>query len=155
MYKKNKSITMINNPITQLEQLTLTSASKSFLKETAKWAKFLAILGFVFIGLMVVFALFSTTIFDLASKMQEGVPANLGLIMAVVYLVLAVIYFFPVYYLLQFSNKMKKALSTKDDEILAKAFEMLKSHYKFIGVFTIITISLYVLLIVVSVMGAI
>ena len=41
---------MIHNPITQLEQLTLTSASKSFLKETAKWTQFLAILGFVFIG---------------------------------------------------------------------------------------------------------
>ncbi|WP_237588861.1 hypothetical protein [Polaribacter sargassicola] len=146
---------MINNPITQLEQLTLTSASKSFLKETAKWAKFLAVLGFIFIGLMVVFAIFSTTIFDLASKMQEGVPANLGLIMTAVYLVLAFIYFFPVYYLLQFSNKMKKALLSKDDEILAKAFQMLKSHYKFIGVFTIITISLYILLIVVSVLGAI
>ncbi|MCG1036444.1 hypothetical protein KI686_08550 [Polaribacter sp. DS7-9] len=145
----------MNNPITQLEQLTLTSASKSFLKETAKWAKFLAVLGFIFIGLMVVFAIFSTTIFDLASKMQEGVPANLGLIMTAVYLVLAFIYFFPVYYLLQFSNKMKKALLSKDDEILAKAFQMLKSHYKFIGVFTIITISLYILLIVVSVLGAI
>jgi len=59
-----------------------------------------------------------------------------------------------VYYLLQFSNKMKKAISTKNDETLAKAFEMLKSHYKFIGVFTVITMSLYILLIVVSVMGA-
>ena len=60
----------------------------------------------------------------------------------------------PVYYLLKFSNQLKKALSTKNDEILAKAFEMLKSHYKFIGVFTIITISLYVLLAIVAMMGA-
>ncbi|WP_405606152.1 hypothetical protein [Polaribacter sp. Asnod1-A03] len=146
---------MINNPITQLEQLTLTSASKNFLRETARWAKFLAILGFIFIGLMVVFAIFATTIFDLAEKMQPGIPGDLGLIMAAVYLVLAIIYFFPVYYLLQFSNKMKKALATKDDDVLAKSFEMLKSHYKFIGVFTIITISLYILVIIVSVMGAI
>ena len=49
---------------------------------------------------------------------------------------------------------MKKALATKNDEVLANSFEMLKSHYKFIGVFTIITISLYVLMIVVLSMGA-
>jgi hypothetical protein len=72
----------------------------------------------------------------------------------ITYLLLAFIYFFPVYYLLKFSNQLKKALSTKNDEILAKAFEMLKSHYKFIGVFTIITISLYVLLAIVAMMGA-
>jgi uncharacterized membrane protein (DUF485 family) len=145
---------MIHNPITQLEQITLTSASKSFLKETAKWARFLSIIGFVLIALMLILAAFSTTIFDMAAKMQPGIPENLGLSMAITYVVLAIIYFFPVYYLLQFSNKMKKALSTKNDETLANAFEMLKSHYKFIGVFTVITLSLYVLLIIVSVMGA-
>lgn len=145
---------MINNPITQLEQLTITSASKSFLKETAKWAKFLSIIGFILIGLMLVFAIFTTTIFDLAAKMQPGMPESLGITMSITYLVLAIIYFFPVFYLLQFSNKMKKALATKNDETLAKAFEMLKSHYKFIGVFTIITLSLYALLIVVAALGA-
>ena len=146
---------MINNPITQLEQLTITNAAKNFLKETAKWTKFLAIIGFILIGLMLIIAAFSTTIFNLLGTMQPGMPANLGLTMAVTYLVLAIIYLLPVYYLLQFSMKLKKALSTKNDETLAKAFEMLKSHYKFIGVFTIITLSLYTLLIVVAVMGVI
>jgi hypothetical protein len=51
---------------------------------------------------------------------------------------------------MQFSTKMKKSLATKNDETLADSFQVLKSHYKFIGVFTIITMSLYVMLIVVS-----
>lgn len=144
---------MIKNPITQLEQLTLTSASKNFLKETAKWSLFLSVLGFIMIGLMLLLAFFSITIIGIIAQKQPGVPANMGIVMTIMYLVLAVIYFFPVYYLLQFSNKMKKAISTKNDETLAKAFEMLKSHYKFIGVFTIITMSLYLLLIIASLMG--
>jgi len=144
---------MINNPITQLEQLTLTSASKSFLKETVKWAKFLSIIGFILIALMLVFAAFSNTIFNMAAKIQPGIPESLGLSLAITYLFLSIIYFFPVYYLLQFSSKMKKALATKNDKTLASAFKMLKSHYKFIGVFTIITLSLYALLIIVSLMG--
>ena len=144
---------MIKNPITQLEQLTLTSASKNFLKETAKWAFFLSIIGFIMIGLMLLLAIFSTTLFGMVAQMQPGVPANMGMVMTITYLVLAIIYFFPVYYLLQFSITMTRAISTKNDERLAKAFEMLKSHYKFIGVFTIITMSLYLLLIIASMMG--
>ena len=99
---------MINNPITELEQLTITSTSKSFLRETAKWAKFLAIIGFILIGFMLVFAIFATTIFDMAAKMQPGIPGGLGIAMTITYVVLAIIYFFPVYYLLQFSNKTKR-----------------------------------------------
>lgn len=142
----------MQSPITQLEQLTLTSASKQFLKETAKWAFFLSIIGFLLIFLMLVFAIFANTIFGMVA-MQPGIPDNIGMIMTITYLVLAVIYFFPVYYLIQFANKMKKAIATKNDETLAASFEMLKSHYKFLGVFTIITISLYILLIVFSSMG--
>ncbi|MDG1227314.1 MAG: hypothetical protein P8P15_04995 [Polaribacter sp.] len=144
---------MINKPITQLEQLTLTNTSKSFLKETVKWTRFLSILGFFLILFMLVLAAFSSTIFNMVAKVQPGIPESLGLSLAITYLVLSIIYFFPVYYLLQFSSKMKKALTTKNNETLAGAFKMLKSHYKFIGVFTIITLSLYSLLFIVSLLG--
>ncbi|WP_159947199.1 DUF5362 family protein [Polaribacter septentrionalilitoris] len=143
----------MQSPITQLEQLTLTSASKQFLKETAKWAFFLSIIGFLLIFLMLILAVFANTIFSMVA-MQPGIPENIGMIMTITYLVLAVIYFFPVYYLMQFANKMKKAIATKNDETLTGSFEMLKSHYKFLGVFTIITISLYILLIIFTTMGA-
>ena len=99
-----------------------------------------------------VLALFSGVIFSAIPQAQQ-VPFDLGIAMTIVYLLFAVLYFFPVYYLMQFSNKMKKALATKDDEILADAFQVLKSHYKFIGVFTIITMSLYVMVIVVSIVS--
>mgnify|MGYP001562379464 FL=1 len=39
-----------HSPIQQLEQLTITNASRNFLAEIAKWAKFLSILGFVLVG---------------------------------------------------------------------------------------------------------
>jgi len=142
-----------HTPIQQLEQLTITNASRNFLDEIAKWAKFLSILGFVLIGVLFVFAFFATPIFEIAMEKQTGTPTSLGFTMLITNLGLAIIYFFPVYYLLQFSNKMKKALVDKNEDTLAKAFEMLKSHYKFIGVFTIITLSLYALFAIVAVMG--
>ena len=140
---------MIGNPMTELEQLTINTKSKSFLKETAKWAFFLSILGFIGIGLMVLLGVFSSVIFN-AIPQAKLVPFDLGLAMTFTYLFFAIIYFFPVYYLMKFSTKMKQALAIKNDETLADAFDVLKSHYKFIGVFSIITLSLYAMLIAVS-----
>lgn len=140
----------MQNAITELEQLTLNGKAKGFLRETAKWAKFLSILGFIGIGLMIVFSLFAGTLFNAIPEAQ-AIPFDVGLVMTISYLVFAALYFFPVYYLYQFSSKMKTALLTKNDDTLSDAFEVLKSHYKFIGVLTIILLSLYLLVFVSSI----
>lgn len=139
----------MGNPITELEQLVLNAKSKSFLREIARWCFFFAILGFVSIAFLVVAAIFigilGTPILDQLTG-QQGIP-SLAIPLAITYFVSAILYFFPVLYLFKFSRKMKSALETKNDEMLADAFEMLKSHFKFIGVLAIIMISLYALLI--------
>jgi hypothetical protein len=142
----------MSEPIIQLAELKLTSEAKSYLKETAKWAFFLSIVGFIGIALLVIVALFANTIFDSLPQTQE-LPFNMGKFIAIIYLVMAAIYLFPVYYLMQFANKMKAALSLKEDDILTESFGMLKSHYKFMGVFTIIILSLYAMLFVVGMLG--
>ena len=144
----------MQNAITEIEQLTLTSGAKSFLKETAKWCKFLSILGFTGLGLLLLSSFFISTIYDNIPQ-AEGMPFNLGTVMTIFYILMIVIYIFPLYYLYQFSIKLKKALISKDDEVLASAFEMLKSHYKFVGVFTIIILSIYILVGIVGLLGAV
>ena len=144
----------MQNAITELEQLTITSAAKGFLKETAKWCKFLSILGFIGLGILLLSSFFVGTIYN---NMPEAatMPINLGTAMTFFYILMIAIYVFPLYYLYQFSIKLKKALNTKDDAILAAAFEMLKSHYKFVGVFTIIMLSIYILAGIVGILGLI
>lgn len=146
IFKKNN----MEKSITELEQLTLNSSSRKFLRETAKWTKFLAILGFVAMGFMVLMSFFIGSIFKTLPQASE-LPADFGFVMAIVYLIIAGLYFFPIYYLFQFSKQLKAALLSKSDETLAVAFEMLKSHYKFAGVFSIIILSLYVLTIIASI----
>ena len=144
----------MQNAITELEQLTLTSDAKGFLKETVKWCKFLSILGFIGLGLLLLSSFFISTIY--ANMPQAAsMPFNLGTAMTIFYILMIAIYIFPIYYLYQFSVKLKKALISKDDEVLAIAFGMLKSHYKFVGVFTIIMLSIYILAGIVGLMGAI
>ena len=144
----------MQNAIKELEQLTITSGAKGFLTETSKWCKFLSILGFVGLGLLLLSSFFINTIYSNMSQ-ASAMPFNLGIVMTIVYVLIIAIYIFPIYYLYQFSIQLKKALISKDDETLASAFEMLKSHYKFTGVFSIIMLSIYVLAGIVGLMGAI
>jgi hypothetical protein len=144
----------MQNAIKELEQLTITSGAKGFLTETSKWCKFLSILGFVGLGLLLLSSFFINTIYSNMPQ-ASAMPFNLGIVMTIVYVLIIAIYIFPIYYLYQFSIQLKKALISKDDETLASAFEMLKSHYKFTGVFSIIMLSIYVLAGIVGLMGAI
>ena len=145
----------MHSPITQLEQLVVNSKSKSFLREISKWTFFFSILGFISIPFIVIGAILIATVYAPMLNMvsqQQGLPA-IGLPIAITYVVSALLYFMPVWYLFKSSRKMKLALATKNDDVLADAFENLKSHFKFLGVLTIILISLYVLLIVFSIVA--
>jgi|SaaInl0LU_22_DNA_1037365.scaffolds.fasta_scaffold00138_8 ATP/ADP translocase len=113
----------------------------SYLRETAKWAKLLGILGYVGIGFLVLFSFFVKGIFEMLpeTNMQQ-IPTSA---LSIVYFVLAGIYFFPVNYLYQFGKNMRRSLETEDQELFKGALKNLKSHYKFIGMFALVIVSLY------------
>ncbi|WP_310559441.1 hypothetical protein [Flavobacterium sp.] len=134
-------------------ELQLNESAKGFLKEAAKWAYFLSILGYIGIGFIVVAAIFAGAIFTTIGHMmpleQMGMFSSaLGIIMTVVYLLLAALYFFPIYYLNRFASNLKTALKDNNSETLANSFEYLKSHYKFIGIFALIILCFYAFIIV-------
>jgi hypothetical protein len=135
------------------ENLAIDWRSKEFLKETAKWTKFLAILGFVGIGLMVLGSL--VMLFAPSSLMSNGdFPFGGKIFMMLLYLAFAVLYYFPISYLYQFSEKTKKAIENNDNNAIRDAFEFLKSHYKFMGILTIILLSFYAIIIFIGLIGA-
>lgn len=136
-------------------EMQLDQSAKDFLKETAKWAYFLSILGFIGVGFFVVFAIFAGAIFaSLGSTMGAGVFAgSLGAFMSFIYLAIAAIYFFPVYYLFRFGSNAKRAFRENDSEALTSSLGYLKSHYKFIGIFMVSILSLYALIFVLAMLG--
>ena len=83
-----------------------------------------------------------------------GLGSAFGIIMTVMYLLVAALYFFPVYYLNKFASNAKIALSDNDSKSLASSFEYLKSHYKFIGIMSLIILSFYALIIVFIAIGS-
>lgn len=138
----------MNNPA----ETRLNNIAKGFLKETAKWANFLAIIGFIGIGLLVLLALFAGAIF---SNLPGGNVASSigGGLITFIYLLMALLYFFPVMYLYKFATKMKLGLARNNEDELTEAFLNLKSHYKFIGILTIIMLSLYALMFLFALIG--
>ena len=125
---------------------TLNSEIKSYLAETAKWGYFLSIVGFIGIGFMVLAGLFIGTFMSTLGMAELALfnPA----ILTVTYLIIAVLYFFPVLYLFRFSSRMKVALRSDDEAELTNSFQNLKSLYKFMGILTAIFLGFYALMFV-------
>jgi hypothetical protein len=134
-------------------ELQLDQTAKGFLQETAKWAYFLSIIGFIGIGLMVLLAVFAGTIFSAMGNVP-GMGGYFGTMMGVFYFVFAAIYFFPVLYLNKFATNAKRAFRENDTEALTASLGYLKSHYKFIGILMIAVVALYALIFVFGIVGA-
>ena len=143
----------------QYEGLQITAESRMYLAETAQWAKFLAIVGFVFMGLMVLIGLFFGSIMggmmaSLGEEASAGPMGAMGGFMGIMYVFIALIYFFPCYYLLKFANQTKAALANNDAYTLTDALKNQKSVYKFMGIFMIIILGFYVLGIIAAIIGS-
>jgi len=139
-------------------ELQLNESARGFLKETAKWAYFLSILGYVGIGFIVLAAVFAGALFAFLgnlSREMNNFGAMGGSFISAFYLMIAVFYFFPVYFLNKFASNAKLALKDNDAKSLAASFEYLKSHYKFIGIMALIILCLYALIMVFVVISAI
>ena len=148
----------LNNPLDYNvgTNLGITDAMKMYLKEIAKWAKLIAIVGFVFVGLFVLIALFMGAF--MGAMMGELAPgpgggAAMGFL-SFFYIIFAVIYFFPLLYLYRFSTQTNAALASNDQQLMTEAFSNLKSHYKFIGILMLISIGFMVLSFVMGLIGA-
>lgn len=125
--------------------MQLSDQAKKHLLEASKWANFIAIVGFIAIGLLVIMSFSISTIM---ASLPEGSLGGLSpKFFSFFYLIAAGIYFIPVFFLFQFGQKTKQALMQDDHNLLTFGLKKLKSHYKFIGILFIVLIAFYLLLI--------
>lgn len=155
---------MENNEAAEIEQeatnemhpLMITEDIRSYLYETAKWTKFLSIVGFIITALMVLISLSVSSVMQSMSEM----PAYQGLaglnpgIITFVYLLVALVYFYPSFLMFKFSSSAKLAVLYGSQEDLSVAMSKMKSIFKFWGILTIVFIALYVLMVIGISVGA-
>ncbi|MBS1666177.1 MAG: hypothetical protein JST58_02260 [Bacteroidetes bacterium] len=150
-----------NTNISNLFDLQIDQQTNSYLGETAKWTKFLSILGFIFCGIFVIVGIFFGSVIGalfsgkLPGAEMSSAPGagGFGALFAIIYILLALLYFFPCFYLYNFSSKMQIALRNNDQSQLNNSFKNLKSCFKFLGILTIVILSFYVLAIIFSIIA--
>lgn len=132
--------------IENYDEIKLSNTAKDYLIQTKKWTNFLAIIGFVFISLMVLGALFSSILLSTFFGDEMGLmPGGFSTIIMVVYLLISLLYFFPTWYLYKFSKKTNEAIANNSSTDFEEALRYQKSFFKFIGITTVIILCIYVL----------
>lgn len=154
---------MEQNQDSSLFGVNVDQSGKSHLAEAAKWAKFLSIMGFIVCSLIVIIGIFFGSFFSMFSSQYGGDNAyndlpvsstGFGATMAVLYMVIALIYFFPCLFLFRFANKMKVALATNNQEVLNASFQNLKAAFRYVGIITIVMLAFWILALIVGLLGA-
>ena len=141
------------NQETSLFGFGIDAASRAHLSEAAKWAKFLAIFGFIMCGLLVIIGVFFGTFMSTFSstpyaneyETRSNFGGGVAVVMIVLYVGIAILYFFPCLFLLRFANHMRNALSTNEQLTLNSSFQNLKIMFRYVGILTIVLISFYAL----------
>lgn len=110
------------------------------LNETIKWTKLISIVGFVFISIMLI-----VIIILLILSLNAGIipTAKFSFTQIIPLFLISVIYFFPVFYLFQFSKKSKLAIHNNDSSLLSNGLKYLKMHYRFMGILMIVVFVIY------------
>ena len=121
--------------------------SINHLKETRKWAMFISIIGFIFVGLCIILTpivLLSTFSGSSLTELATVIPL----------LLVSVIYFFPIYFLFKFASHSRIAIEENNSESLENSFRYLKLHYRFMGIFIIVILGIYLLAGIVAIISS-
>ncbi|MDB5020073.1 MAG: hypothetical protein JWQ28_1200 [Pedobacter sp.] len=138
----------------EIAPLIITEDIRSYIYESAKWSRFLSIVGFILTFFMVIAALSMNSIMTAMSQ----IPAYSGLAkfgsagLTVIYLIIALLYFYPSFLMFKFASSAKQAVLYGEQASLSLAMSKLKSIFKFWGILTIILISIYVLMLLAGIM---
>lgn len=135
---------VIENKKIEIEQQTLDQ-----LNTARKWAMFLSIVGFIFLGLLLIMGLIAGTFLKIFNSGGQGVGIP-EVFVFIFMLLLAIIYFFPVLFLFRFSKLTSLAIQSLDKQVLHKAFTNLKYYFVYIGVLIILVLAFYFIVLVVA-----
>lgn len=130
------------------KQIVITEEIKEYLLVSAKWSKFIAIVGFIGLAFFVLMGIFMMFGFPVFHSLSRSVP---GIVYGILYIIISIIYILPILYLYRFAVSMKEGVLRNDEYEMTNGFLNLKKMTKFTGIMTIVILGLYALMIVIAV----
>jgi hypothetical protein len=133
----------------EIRKIEIEQDTLNHLNSTRKWAMFLAIIGFIFLFLILIIGLLAGTFLTAFSTGEKGlgIPDSL---MFVPVVLMAIICFFPVLFLFRFSKHASHAIRNFDKLELHKAIKSLRTYFAYIGILIIIVLSLYIIVLIIA-----
>jgi hypothetical protein len=136
--------------LTEIKKIELEEATLRDIDTTRKWSMFIAILGFIAIGLVIIIGLIAGVFLSAFNSGDAQLGSAEMILIFVLLLLMMAIYFFPLLYLYRFSKHAGNAVRTMDKDLMAEAFRYLRKYYVFIGILTIVVLAFYVIALIVS-----
>ncbi len=122
--------------------------STVYLRGAARWARFLAVVGFIFCGLSLVTAILFASVFpNLFSSLGSGGLGRSGAWLGAVFACISLLNFIPCFHLYHFGYRMRLALDNNDQEQLNSSFRNMRSFYRLVGVMMIVCMGIWLLII--------
>ena len=136
----------------------MDNIQKYYLSETARWEKFLGIYMMVctvLLALLAVFFIVFAIVSGSSFLEDEDLGAAWGIILGVVYIFCAVLYYFFAIYLLRAGKALKAWAASDDEAALTEGLKNNKSFFKMAGILAVISICGLALAVVVGIVIAI
>jgi hypothetical protein len=155
------------NPVKPLiAQGTLTETMLIYLKQASPWLRFIGILGFIMSGFLVMGGLFffarvsSVNMWSELSEIPgfEAFSSSIGVVgvgTGIYFLGVAVLSFFPYYFIYNFGAKIRIYLRTGAEQDLEGALKNNKSLWKFAGILAIVGLAVIPVIFIVAMVAAV
>ena len=122
-------------------QMHLDYDGGNILQETVRWSRFLAIVGFIGLGIILVgCALASSTFFTLFSTLAPGGQLLGGALVVVLLLALLAAWGTAVFMLFRFSALTRRGITQQDQVVFAEAMKCLKIYFIISGVLGVLSL---------------
>ncbi len=133
--------------------LVVDDQLKSYIRNTVKWAKFLAVVGFVITAFIVIMAFSMGSLMTTLSQI-ESIPRFGGTVaITIFYLIIALLYFIPCLFLYRFAKRTREAVDGDSQEQLLSGFDHLNRFFKFVGILTLIYLIIMALVVIAVIAG--
>lgn len=123
---------------------------------TRFWVRLCSVVGFVFTAIMVLVTLAMLVGFGAISRSlsaDAGLGGGFGFVLAVIYLIFALFFFFPSLFLHKYASAITRADSSRSEQEIAVALRHQKSFWKFVGIVTLVYLILLTITFIFGLLG--
>ena len=133
-----------------LANVPVTPLMVEHLRATKPWVRLVSVVMFISVGLMFLGGV--AMMFIPSPPGMRGF--GFGPLVGIFYFILGILYLFPAYFLHQYASSINDLVRGGGDSAMENALGSQKSFWRFVGILTLVIISLYALLIIFGIFAA-